>query len=103
VCVQLFKGPGTKKRVGGLVVYVTETSDVQRWFVQVWRGLVRHSSRAGTSCHVICQVLQFACICDRVFSGFLDLVAVLLHLSVDERHAQPQLPLPSVYEGSRCL
>jgi hypothetical protein len=60
--VSLFKGPGAEKRAR-LVVYGSQTSDVPRWFVQVWRDLVRHPSRAETShtCigHVICQDLRF--------------------------------------------
>jgi hypothetical protein len=55
--VSLFKGRGR------LVVYGSQTSDVPRWFVQVWRDLVRHPSRAETSHtrsgHVICQDLRF--------------------------------------------
>jgi hypothetical protein len=60
--VSLFKGPGAEKRAR-LVVYGSQTSDVPRWFVQVWRDLVRHPSRAETSHtrigHVICQDLRF--------------------------------------------
>jgi hypothetical protein len=52
--VSLFEGRGR------LVVYGSQTSDVPRWFVQVWRDLVRHPSRAETrSGHVICQDLRF--------------------------------------------